>query len=87
MTAQSRWCRRVLFAALLALAVACAAAVNTYYNKDKAHHTPEGFRNNYLNRSAEGQQFWKWQRERIAAGVPKPPANGYHFPRAKRVQA
>jgi len=82
-TERPRWRRWSAFAALLVIGAACAAAVNNYYNKDKAHHTPEGFRNNYLQRSAEGQQFWKWQRERIAAGVPKPPANNYQFAMAK----
>ena len=40
----------------------------------KPHHTPEGFRNNYA--SAVNKTFGeliRWQRERLADGLPKPP--------------
>jgi L-ascorbate metabolism protein UlaG (beta-lactamase superfamily) len=73
--------RPLLFAALVVLAAACAAAPNSYYDKDKPHHTPEGFRNNYIGNLPNGG-FWKWQWERTRAGVPKPPANNYQFPQA-----
>ena len=47
------------------------------WNASKAHHTPEGFRNNYPT-EARGN-FWKWQRSRWAEGLPKIPPGGYHF--------
>jgi L-ascorbate metabolism protein UlaG (beta-lactamase superfamily) len=49
----------------------------TMSNAGKAHHTPEGFRNNYPS-EARGN-FWKWQRSRWAEGLPKIPPGGYHF--------
>lgn len=42
------------------------------YNASKAHHTPEGFKNRYVDR-ADGPGFFKWQWERMLAGLPKPP--------------
>ena len=74
--------RPLLLVVLIVLAAACAAATNVYYNRDKPHHTPEGFRNNYVSKLPNGN-FWKWQWERTRAGVPKPPQNGYQFPQAK----
>lgn len=56
-----------------------AAGVNDYYDPDKPHHTPDGFRNNYLPEGVRGS-FWKWQWERFSRGLPKPPANNYQFP-------
>ncbi|AME25418.1 MBL fold metallo-hydrolase [Burkholderia sp. PAMC 26561] len=42
------------------------------------HHTADGYENNYspLPRAS----LLKWQWERLVNGLPKPPANGYHFP-------
>jgi L-ascorbate metabolism protein UlaG (beta-lactamase superfamily) len=74
--------RPLLFVALILLAAACAAATNAYYNKDKPHHTPEGFRNNYIG-VLDPKGFWTWQAQRIRAGLPKPPANHYQFPHVK----
>lgn len=49
---------------------------NPYFDASRAHHTPQGFRN--LDPHAGiGGNFLRWQRERRAAGVPKPPAEGY----------
>jgi L-ascorbate metabolism protein UlaG (beta-lactamase superfamily) len=43
----------------------------------KPHHTREGFRNNYP--TGPRGDFWRWQRERRAKGLPRVPAGGYHF--------
>jgi L-ascorbate metabolism protein UlaG (beta-lactamase superfamily) len=43
------------------------------------HHTPDGFRNNYLMES-ERPSIWKWWWERFTKKLPKPPANNYQFP-------
>jgi N-acyl-phosphatidylethanolamine-hydrolysing phospholipase D len=62
-------------AALLALIplAGCATPVNPYYNAAKPHHTPEGFKNNYLESATKGgADFLKWQYERTRAGLPKP---------------
>jgi len=49
---------------------------NPWYNASLAHHTPQGFRN---PDGAEHQpgDVERWQKERKAAGLPKPPENGY----------
>lgn len=72
---------RMRLPAILMLAVACASCthVNPYYDPAKPHHTPTGFRNNYLSEPIGGG-FLKWQWERWRDGLPKPPANGYAFP-------
>ncbi len=51
------------------------SSTNTQYNPAKKHHTPEGFKNNYPH--ATPGSFWKWQRERLAAGGVKAPAGGW----------
>jgi L-ascorbate metabolism protein UlaG (beta-lactamase superfamily) len=51
------------------------------YNASKAHHTAEGFHNNYP--TGPRGSFWKWQRERWEKGLPKIPEGGYHFPVAQ----
>ena len=71
----------LLAAAGAALLLACTAARNPHYDATRPHHTPEGFRNNYIDRLTNEGGFWKWQWERLRAGVPPPPANGYAFPR------
>ncbi|MBL8385361.1 MAG: MBL fold metallo-hydrolase [Burkholderiales bacterium] len=71
---------RAVLAAVLVLA-GCATPGNPYYDTAKAHHTPQGFRNNYLAELGNGgANFWKWQWERLRDGLPKQPANGYGFP-------
>jgi L-ascorbate metabolism protein UlaG (beta-lactamase superfamily) len=70
--------------ALLAglVVAACATPGNPYYDRARPHHTPEGFRNNYIAALGNGGvNFWKWQWQRTLAGLPKPPANGYAFAR------
>lgn len=66
-------------ALLFSLALgACATPGNPYFDYARSHHTPTGFRNNYIAELGNGSgNFWKWQWERALAGLPKPPANGY----------
>jgi N-acyl-phosphatidylethanolamine-hydrolysing phospholipase D len=71
--------RRIGFVFLAALAAlmpltGCATNVNPYYNASKPHHTPEGFKNNYLDSATKGgADFFKWQVQRLRDGLPKPP--------------
>jgi N-acyl-phosphatidylethanolamine-hydrolysing phospholipase D len=67
---------------LAAVTAGCAIAMNAFYDKNKPHHTPEGFKNNYSDTVAT-ESFWAWQWERIRGGLPKPPANNYQFPVVK----
>jgi len=73
------------FSLMLALAVgACATPGNPNYERSKSHHTPDGFRNNYIDGLGNsGGSFWKWQWERWRDGLPRPPENGYSFPQVK----
>ncbi len=54
----------------------------------QTHHTADGFRNN--DPSGPRGNFWKWQRERWANGLPKIPEGGYRFelvhPDVRRLQ-
>lgn len=52
---------------------------NRYFDPNKPHHTKAGFQNNYLSEPIGGSLL-KWQWQRITAGLPKAPANGYAFP-------
>jgi L-ascorbate metabolism protein UlaG (beta-lactamase superfamily) len=63
------------------------AKPNPYYDASKPHHTPTGFRN--LDADVRiGGDVWRWRRERRAAGLPKPPMEGYQaFARHWRVPA
>lgn len=71
----------ILAAGLAMLAASCATTVNPQYDRSKPHHTPTGFRNNYVEELGNDRaSFWKWQWERLRAGLPRPPANGYAFP-------
>ncbi|RFA26815.1 hypothetical protein CAI21_16165 [Alkalilimnicola ehrlichii] len=47
---------------------------NPYYDPQKPHHTPHGFRNNYPHGAPTGKDFLRWQWQRFRAGLPKPPA-------------
>jgi L-ascorbate metabolism protein UlaG (beta-lactamase superfamily) len=66
---------RLSFAVCLVLIGSCSSITgpkNVDYNASKAHHTPEGFKNRYIDR-ADGGDFLKWQWERFSQGLPKPP--------------
>jgi N-acyl-phosphatidylethanolamine-hydrolysing phospholipase D len=63
----------------VAFFAACASAMNVFYDKNKPHHTPEGFKNNYSTTVAT-ENFWAWQWERTVGGLPKKPENDYKFP-------
>ncbi len=79
------WLRVVRRATFLVLSLSgCAAPGNPYYDQARSHHTPEGFRNNYIDGLGNsGGSFWKWQWERTRDGLPKPPANAYRFEQVK----
>lgn len=49
--------------------------------EEGAHHTPEGFRNNYPHESK--QSFWLWKWEQLRDGVPQPPPGGWQIPHMK----
>ncbi|PIJ51432.1 MBL fold metallo-hydrolase [Erwinia sp. OLTSP20] len=49
---------------------------NPWYNPDLEHHTAEGFRNPEAELRKPGD-IKKWRTERKAAGLPRPPAEGY----------
>ena len=49
---------------------------NPWYNASLAHHTPQGFRNTNDSGHQPGD-VERWRKERKAAGLPKPPAEGY----------
>lgn len=70
-----------LMLAVTAFLTGCSGG-NPYYDPDKRHHTPDGFRNNYIEGKGEAS-FLKWQWERLTQGLPKPPANGYSTPRTE----
>ena len=61
------------FSFALFLSGGCAS--NAYYDASKAHHTPEGFKNNYANPPHEG--FWRWKWDQFWDDLPKPPEGGY----------
>lgn len=77
--------------ALCALALLAGCASGTPARSQEAashepqplHHakrTSSGYENNYGTLPRES--FLKWRWERFKQGLPKPPANGYHFPMA-----
>lgn len=50
------------------------ASVNAQFNPARPHHTPEGFKNNYLGSVTKSQgDFFRWQYQRLVDGLPKPP--------------
>jgi N-acyl-phosphatidylethanolamine-hydrolysing phospholipase D len=60
--------------ALLGILLSGCATVNDDFNPAKKHHRPDGFQNNYTSATDKSSSdFWRWQRERWLAGLPKPP--------------
>lgn len=49
---------------------------NPWYNSSLAHHTPQGFRNADAPAHQPGD-VERWRKARKAAGLPKPPSQGY----------
>lgn len=78
--ARCRASRLRIALAFAALTAGCTTA-NPYYDPNKPHHTPEGFRNNYPHNPPAS--YWKWQWERLTQHLPKAPANNYQFPFVK----
>ena len=77
MTKKIVWFLTLASMAVLIVMGACASK-NPYYQANRSHHTPEGFRNLYAQMHPGG--FWKWKRDQWREGLPKKPAGGYHFP-------
>ena len=80
-TAKSRTGLLHLLLAAAAFVTGCSGG-NPYYDPEKRHHTPDGFRNNYIEGKGNAS-FIKWQWERLTQGLPKPPADGYATPRTE----
>jgi N-acyl-phosphatidylethanolamine-hydrolysing phospholipase D len=56
---------------LLACVAGCSA-VNPHYNPAKPHHTPQGFKNNYVDTVTKGfSELLRWQLERREQGLPR----------------
>ena len=59
---------------VLLLALSGCATVKAQYSPARPHHTAEGFKNNYIGPIDKGfGELIRWQRERYAADLPKPP--------------
>ncbi len=66
--------RGALALVLLSGLLAHSAWGNPYYDPGKAHHTPTGFRNNYIEAVAKPlSDLLRWKWEALRADVPKPP--------------
>ncbi|MBF8176180.1 MBL fold metallo-hydrolase [Herminiimonas contaminans] len=76
-TPPSKTRRRLRWALLAALLMASYGCYRAYISPP-----PPLYKNNYLQGEIGGS-FLKWQWERLTQGLPKPPANGYHFPIVK----
>ncbi len=64
----------VLSVALAVFLLGCSAHANPYYDAAKPHHTPEGFKNNYIDSATKGgAAFFRWQVERRRGGFPVAP--------------
>lgn len=58
---------------LIAVGVADLPAANPYYDPNKPHHTPDGFRNHYAGTVTKGfSDLLRWQWESWREGLPKP---------------
>ena len=66
-------CKRALTAILLVVTMTDVRADNPYYDPSKPHHTPEGFRNNYIDKVEKPVgHVLRWQWEAYRDGLPKP---------------
>ncbi len=72
--ARLRAARMAACALAACIAIAGCTHVHPHYDPTRAHHTPSGFRNNYLDHFFTGS-FWAWQWQRWRQGLPKPPAS------------
>ena len=63
---------------LLAFTFATASPTLAPAQAPAAHHTPDGFRNNYPHDSE--RNFWLWKWEQLRHGVPQPPPGGWNIP-------
>jgi N-acyl-phosphatidylethanolamine-hydrolysing phospholipase D len=66
---------------LLAFIVVACVSSFAYFDPAKPHHGADGFRNNYPHPEKSG--FWKWKRDQWRDGLPRRPAEGYHFETAR----
>ena len=69
--------RRLRWVLLATLLMATYGCFHAYISP-----APPLYKNNYLQGDIGGSLL-KWQWERLTQGLPKPPANGYHFPIVK----
>ena len=56
-------------------------AFDAFAEEPRAHHTAEGFRNNYPHEAK--QSFWAWKWEQWRQGVPQPPPGGWDIPHVR----
>ena len=61
----------------VARSILAAAACGSAWGQAPAHHTPEGFRNNYPHGK---ESFWAWKWEQLRHGVAEPPPGGWKIP-------
>ncbi len=62
--------------ALLTLLAAACAAANPYYDPSKRHHTPSGFRNNYIEQVAKPfGDLLRWKLQAWREDLPRPADN------------
>jgi N-acyl-phosphatidylethanolamine-hydrolysing phospholipase D len=56
------------------LLAASSAQANPYYDPGKPHHTPDGFRNNYVGAVAKPfSDLVRWKIDQLREHLPRPP--------------
>ena len=64
----------ILAAVVAVLALTACANVKAQHSAGKPHHTPDGFKNNYVGSvNKSPADFFRWQYERLTQGLPPPP--------------